>query len=89
VSAVLFSRVLADAEVLDFTRKKAADAARGATASFLASKRMIADLREARVGLWASVAAENLAQGELSATEDYREGFAAFQQKRTPTFRGR
>ena len=50
---------------------------------------MIAELRESRVGLWDAVAAENRAQGELSATEDYREGFAAFQQKRTPAFRGR
>ena len=89
VSAGLFSRVLPDADVLDFTRTKAAAAARGATASFLASKRMIAELRESRVGLWDAVAAENRAQGELSATEDYREGFAAFQQKRTPAFRGR
>jgi 2-(1,2-epoxy-1,2-dihydrophenyl)acetyl-CoA isomerase len=89
VAAGLFSRALPAADVLDFTRAKAAAAATGATASFLASKRMIARLRDERIGLWASVAAENLAQGDLSATEDYREGFAAFQQKRPPTFRGR
>jgi enoyl-CoA hydratase/carnithine racemase len=32
--------------------------------------------------------AENRAQAALCDTDDYREGFAAFQQKREPTFRG-
>ncbi|MCU1481387.1 MAG: enoyl-CoA hydratase/isomerase family protein, partial [Subtercola sp.] len=41
-----------------------------------------------RIGLWTSVADENQAQGDLSATDDYREGFAAFQQKRAPEFHG-
>lgn len=88
VAAGLFSRLLPDADLLDFTRGKVAAAAVGATASFLASKRLIAQLRDQRIGLWDSVAAESRAQGELRASADYREGFAAFQQKRQPTFRG-
>jgi 2-(1,2-epoxy-1,2-dihydrophenyl)acetyl-CoA isomerase len=31
---------------------------------------------------------ENRAQADLCATSDYREGFAAFQQKRPPVFTG-
>lgn len=88
VAAGLFSRAIPDDELLEFSRQKAAKAATGATAAFLASKRMIAQLRDDRVGLWASVEAENLAQGALGKTADYAEGFTAFQQKRKPVFTG-
>lgn len=88
VAAGLFSRAIPDADLLDFTRSKAAAAAAGATQAFLASKKLIAGLRDDRVGLWESVAAENIAQEHLRATADYREGFAAFQQKRGATFTG-
>ena len=36
-----------------------------------------------------SIGDENAAQAALCDTDDYREGFAAFQQKRTPEFTGR
>lgn len=88
VAAGLFSRAIPDAELLDFTRAKATAAASGATQAFLASKSVIAQLREDRVGLWESVAAENVEQERLRTTADYREGFAAFQQKRKATFTG-
>jgi enoyl-CoA hydratase/carnithine racemase len=88
VAAGLFSRAIPDAELLEFTRAKAAAAASGATQAFLASKALIARLRDDRVGLWASVAEENAAQERLRTTADYREGFAAFQQKRTAEFTG-
>lgn len=88
VAAGLFSRAIPDAELLDFARGKAAMAASGATQAFLASKKLIAQLRDDRVGLWESVAAENLAQEHLRLTADYREGFAAFQQKRRADFNG-
>ena len=39
--------------------------------------------------LWDAVAAENAAQVALRDTDDYHEGFAAFQQKRRPGFTGR
>jgi enoyl-CoA hydratase/carnithine racemase len=88
VAAGLFSRAIPDAELLEFTRAKAAAAASGATQAFLASKALIARLRDDRVGLWASVAEENAAQERLRTTADYREGFAAFQQKRQAEFTG-
>lgn len=89
VSAGLFSRAVPDDELLEFTRAKARAAASGATQAFLASKRMIAQLRDERVGLWTSVEAENVAQGDLGRTDDYAEGFRSFQEKRRPTFTGR
>ena len=88
VSAGLFSRAVPDADLLDFARAKAAAAASGATQAFLASKALIARVRDDRVGLWASIAEENMAQERLRTTADYREGFAAFQQKRKAEFTG-
>lgn len=88
VSAGLFSRVLPDEEVLGFTRERARRAAAGPTGAFLSSKRLIRQLRDARIGFWESVAAESAIQTELAQTADYREGFAAFQEKRRPVFGG-
>lgn len=86
VALGLFSRVVPEAEVLEFTRERAQQVAAGATGAFLASKELVRRLRDERIGLWDSVSDENRAQGELCASEDYREGFAAFQQKRRPVF---
>ena len=86
VAAGLFSRVVSEAEILDFTRQRARRVAKGATEAYLASKRLIHRLRDEPVGLWESVDDENVAQGELCATPDYHEGFAAFREKRTPVF---
>ena len=84
----LFSRVVPETEVLEFTRERARRVAKGATGAFLASKKLVHQLRDDRVGLWASMAAENIVQGELCESADYAEGFAAFQQKRPPVFTG-
>ncbi|GAA2035251.1 enoyl-CoA hydratase [Agromyces tropicus] len=89
VAAGLFSRVFPADEVLQETRAAAHAAASGPTQAFVASKRLVAELRDRRVGLWTSMAEENRAQAALCDTEDYREGFAAFQEKRTPHFTGR
>lgn len=88
VAAGLFSRALPDDEVLSFARSTAAAAAQGATEAFLASKALVRELRDRRVGLWDSMSEENRAQAALCDTPDYREGFAAFQQKRRPVFTG-
>ncbi|TFV85193.1 enoyl-CoA hydratase/isomerase family protein [Microbacterium sp. dk485] len=85
----LFSRSLPAAEVHEAVSAAALAAASGPTAAFVESKRIIALLREDRAGLWETVAAENLAQEALRDTADYREGFAAFQEKRRPDFTGR
>lgn len=89
VTSGLFSRVLPDDEVLQTTTDAAATAASGATAAFLASKQLVARIREERLALWDSIELENAAQAALCDTDDYREGFAAFQEKRKPEFRGR
>lgn len=86
VAAGLFSRLVPNDELLDFTRERVHRAANGAVEAFLASKTLVHELRDDRVGLWSSLEHENVAQGELCASDDYREGFAAFQQKRTPVF---
>ncbi|MGN7977162.1 enoyl-CoA hydratase/isomerase family protein [Microbacterium sp. 22195] len=89
VASGLFSRVLPDDEVEQAAEDAAAAASRGATAAFLASKQLVARIRDERLALWESVEIENAAQAALCDTEDYREGFAAFQQKRKPEFHGR
>ena len=53
------------------------------------SRRWSQSLRDERLGLWESLDVENRAQAALCDTDDYREGFAAFQEKREPTFTGR
>ncbi|QKJ20103.1 enoyl-CoA hydratase/isomerase family protein [Microbacterium hominis] len=86
VAAGLFSRALPGDEVVAFTRERAQRAASGPTQAFLASKRLIGRLAGER--LWEVIADETRGQAALQATADYREGFAAFQQKRRPEFRG-
>lgn len=88
VAAGLFSRAVLANELLDFTREKAARVANGAIGAFLASKQLVAQVRDQRVGLWESIEAENRAQGDLCNSADYAEGFAAFTEKRKPVFRG-
>ncbi|PRQ11266.1 crotonase [Corynebacterium sp. 13CS0277] len=89
VRAGLFSRSVPADELLEFTRAKAQAAARGATLAFRASREQIRLIREQGLGLWESIARENIAQGELCASADYHEGFAAFNAKRPPVFHGR
>jgi len=89
VQSGLFSRVFPAADVEEATMTAARTAASGATLAFLASKKLVAALRDERLGLWQSMSDENRAQAELCDTDDYREGFAAFQQKRPPVFTGK
>ncbi|SER99212.1 enoyl-CoA hydratase/isomerase family protein [Corynebacterium cystitidis] len=89
VKAGLFSRVLPADELLEFTREKVACVAQGATQAFLTSRSLVHDIRDNGTGLWASVEEENKEQGRLCSSADYAEGFAAFNEKRTPKFTGR
>lgn len=89
VAAGLFSRALPADGLLEFTRAAAAKAATGPTQAFTASKALVAEIREKRLGLWDAVVLENEAQVRLSRTTDYAEGFAAFTEKRKPKFTGR
>lgn len=85
----LVSRVVDDEALLERTRALVAAVADGPTAAFAQSKRIVAALAAQRGASSASLAAEARAQGAASRTEDYVEGFTAFQQKRPPTFTGR
>lgn len=88
VAGGLFSRVVPDGELVTVTMAAAQRAAQGATQAFRASKELIRQLRDERLGLWRAMDAENAAQAALCDTDDYREGFAAFQEKRAPRFTG-
>lgn len=88
VASGVFSRVFPADEVHAATVAAAVAASVGATQAFRASKTLVAELRDERLGLWESMAHENAAQAALCATGDYREGFAAFQSRRTPSFTG-
>jgi len=89
VAGGLFSRAVPAAELRETVDAAAATAAQGATQAFLASRAIVAGLRDGALGFWDSIAAETAAQTVLRDTADYREGFAAFQQKRAPRFTGR
>ncbi|HEY4268438.1 MAG TPA: enoyl-CoA hydratase/isomerase family protein [Galbitalea sp.] len=89
VSLGLFSRAVPASDILEFTRTRAARVAAGPTAAFLASKKLVQQLRDDRVGLWASFTDESAAQVALADTADYREGFISFAEKRKPGFVGR
>ncbi|MBB3158902.1 enoyl-CoA hydratase/carnithine racemase [Microbacterium proteolyticum] len=89
VRAGLFSRTVPASEIRDATALAARRAAAGPTEAFRASKRIVTAVRDERLGLWEAMALENRAQAALAGTDDYREGFAAFQAKRAPDFTGR
>jgi enoyl-CoA hydratase/carnithine racemase len=89
VAGGLFSRALPADALREAVETAATTAATGATQAYLASKRIVAGLRDGTLGLWDSMAAENAAQAALRDTADYREGFTAFQEKRRPRFTGR
>ncbi|WP_284980185.1 enoyl-CoA hydratase-related protein [Arthrobacter sp. fls2-241-R2A-200] len=88
VAQGMFSRAMPADVLLDETRAIVARVASGATGAFVASKELVAHLRDQRLGLWASMAEENTEQARLCKTDDYAEGFRAFQEKRAPVFKG-
>lgn len=88
VKAGLFSRSVPAEELQEFTAGIVAKVANGATNAFRASKTLVAQVRDQRLGLWDSMEEENKLQGALCKTEDYSEGFKAFQEKRKPEFTG-
>jgi enoyl-CoA hydratase/carnithine racemase len=89
VRSGMFSRSFPADELLERTRGIVARVASGATGAFVASKELVAQVRDRRIGLWESMDAENKAQAALCSSEDYAEGFKAFQEKRKPVFAGR
>ncbi|WOH17808.1 enoyl-CoA hydratase-related protein [Paenarthrobacter sp. GOM3] len=88
VAQGMFSRAMPADVLLDETRAIVARVAVGATGAFNTSKELVAHIRDQRLGLWASMAEENTEQARLCKTDDYAEGFRAFQEKRAPVFKG-
>jgi 2-(1,2-epoxy-1,2-dihydrophenyl)acetyl-CoA isomerase len=60
----------------------------GATGAFNSSKELVAHFRDQRLGLWEAMEEENAEQARLCKSDDYAEGFRAFQEKREPKFQG-
>ena len=85
----LVNRSIAKESLVAETRKVAAQVALGPTAAFMQSKHLIRRIDEEAMGLFAVMKCEAQAQGAAARTADYKEGIAAFQQKRSPKFHGR
>ncbi len=82
-------RVVATGTARAEAQALAAGFADGPTAAFAASKALVARVRDENPSLAEVLDAEAFAQREAGRGPDYREGFAAFAQKRPPTFTGR
>lgn len=89
VAAGMFARALPSSSLLEVTRENARRVAQGAPLAARAARGLVREVRDERLGLWETIARENAVQGELCNTADYREGFAAFQEKRPPIFEGK
>jgi len=84
----LVNRSIAGADLIRRTRELASTIARGPTAAFLESKRIVRRIMDAAPSFTELLAAEAAAQGRASRTHDYQDGIAAFQEKRKPAFTG-
>jgi len=85
----LVNRSVAGADLLRRTRELAASIARGPTAAFLESKRLVRTILDMHPSFREVLAEEAAAQGRASRTHDYKDGISAFQEKRKPSFTGR
>jgi 2-(1,2-epoxy-1,2-dihydrophenyl)acetyl-CoA isomerase len=85
----LVNRSVAGADLGRRTRDLAMSIARGPTAAFLESKRIVRTILDEQTSFKALLDAEAAAQGRASRTHDYQDGISAFQEKRKPSFTGR
>jgi 2-(1,2-epoxy-1,2-dihydrophenyl)acetyl-CoA isomerase len=85
----LVNQCIPKGELVEKVRQLAAAVAKGPTAAFMESKRIIRMIDEEAAGLSEVLNYEARAQGAAGRTEDYKEGIGAFQQKRQAKFQGR
>jgi enoyl-CoA hydratase/carnithine racemase len=85
----LVNRSVAGADLLRRTRELAVSIARGPTAAFLESKRLVRTILDSHASFREVLVEEAAAQGRASRTHDYKDGISAFQEKRKPSFTGR
>jgi enoyl-CoA hydratase/carnithine racemase len=85
----LVNRCVANDRLLDEARGMAAAVAQGPTLAFQTSKTLVHRIQDERLTLEEVLGAEAAAQGAVSRTADYGEGFSAFQAKRQPHFSGK
>jgi 2-(1,2-epoxy-1,2-dihydrophenyl)acetyl-CoA isomerase len=85
----LVNRSAAGADLARRTRELATSIARGPTAAFLESKRIVRSILDEQTSFKELLDAEAAAQGRASRTHDYQDGISAFQEKRRPSFTGR
>ena len=84
----LVNRSVGRGSLVDVMREVATRVAAGPTAALLHSKWLIRRLDRERLGLDDVLAAEAVAQGEVSRSHDYQEGYRAFLEKRPAAFTG-
>jgi enoyl-CoA hydratase/carnithine racemase len=85
----LVNRSVAGADLARRAREVARAIARGPTAAFVESKRIVRLIRDESPSFATVLAAEAVAQGRASRTHDYQDGISAFLEKRKPAFTGR
>lgn len=87
-TAGLVSRAVSADELAATARDYARAVAAGPALAFAESKRLVRELSDTGLSLEDVLDRESAAQSRSSRTKDYREGFSAFLERRTPTFRG-
>jgi len=85
----LVNRCVPNDQLLETVRAMALSVAQGPTLAFQTSKRLVQRILDEHLTLEEVLGAEAAAQGAASRTDDYREGFSAFQARRQPEFHGR
>lgn len=88
-SAGLVTSAVPGDELLERVSGTARAVAAGPTRAFALSKAIVRRIAAERLGLHDVLGLEAAAQGAASRTADYREGMAAFAEKRPPHFEGR